>query len=96
MGEAGEGVPGPGRREEGWGRQGKRSWDQRAGRRAGGGRGRGPGTWEAGGGLGEAGEEVPGPEGREEGWGRQGKGSRDQRADDDTPSVKLIKDADTL
>ena len=31
VGEAGEGVPGPGGREEGWGRPGKESWDQGAG-----------------------------------------------------------------
>ena len=32
MGEAREGVPGPGSREEGWGRPGKGSQEQRAGR----------------------------------------------------------------
>ena len=36
MGEVGEGVPGPGSREEGWGRSGKGSQDQGAGRRGGG------------------------------------------------------------
>ena len=37
-------MPGPGGREEVLGRQGKGSWDQGAGKRARGGRGRGPGT----------------------------------------------------
>ena len=80
LGEAGEGVPGPRGREEGWERSGKGSQDQGAGRRAGGGRGRGPRTKGPGGGLGEAGEGVPGPRGREEGWERSGKGSQDQGA----------------
>ena len=44
LGEAGEGVPGPRWREEGWGRQGKESLDLGGGRRAGGGRGRSPWT----------------------------------------------------
>ena len=65
-------------REEGWGRQRKESWDLLAGRKAGGGRGKSPGTRGPGGGLGEAEEGVLGPGGREEGWGRQRKESRYQ------------------
>ena len=41
---AGEGVPGPGCWEERWGRSGEGSRELGAGRRGGGGRGRGPGS----------------------------------------------------
>ena len=80
--------------EEGGGRSGMESRDQRVGKRARTVRARGPRTKGLGGVLGEAGAgvpgagrrggggrgRVPGPRGWEMGWGRHGEGSRDQGA----------------
>ena len=55
LGEAGEGVPGPWGREEGWRRSGKECRDHGAGKRSGEGRVRSAWTMGPGGGVGEVG-----------------------------------------